>query len=374
MRISTSSIIISLLLSTILILVLNVLLNIRKTYTVFRIDFIFTFLTIIELRLLFPFEFVTTLTISSHHLLPVLYKLFQTNLYNSTVKFTSVIYALWIAGFIVFCVRFIRQLHAISNICELSEPVSSDSLSKRLGMVLPSNIEIRTLPQAASPFVGRVLRPVIILPALEMSDQELTYVLQHEIRHIKNRDILYKYVVQALVCLYWWFPFIWAFSKQVDTVLEMRVDFQVTRTISNKGYFEYIHSLINISKRAYNSSGSNSANIAHRKLPLSHFTIIEKTTLEKRIKFLLDGLTIKRTSLFIRLLLLFVPLLMTSIIIEPDYATPSNIAGTKEVSKQKTYILKRGSKYHLYIEGKDMGSFNSLNDPSLKGIPIKKGE
>lgn len=368
MHLSISSVLISLLLASILILVLHVLLTTTKIYHVFRIDFISVFALIIGFRLLFPFEFITTHTLSSHKVLPTLYSLANTDVYPS-VHLSQICIVVWLLGSLVFLCHFTYRLLTLNKVRACSTELDTSQLAIRMKIDIPRNVKIRYLPYVSSPFVYRYFRPTIVLSNVPTSDEELRYIILHKLQHIRNRDIICKYISQILICMYWWFPLIWIFRKQVDTILEMRVDYQVTQTVDNSAYLNYVESLINVAKSI--STESNTKDLLRSSL-LSHFTILEKSTLKRRVKFLLEGFNVKRTSRAIRVCLFLVPIIATSIIIEPDYANPNKVSGTREVTSNDSYIVKKKSEFHLYINGTDMGSFKSLNDPILKGIPVKK--
>lgn len=370
MHFSISSVLISLLLASALILILHVLLTSTKTYRVFRIDFVFVFALIIGLRLFFPFEFINTHTFSSHNILPTLYSFANRKISGAPISLSKILLVIWFLGSLLFLGHFFFQLLALNKISSCSTNVDINQLASRLHVNIPRHIQVRYLPYISSPFVCHLFRPTIVLSNAPFSDKEFTYILLHELQHIRNRDILSKYVSQILVCLYWWFPPVWVYRRQIDMILEMRVDYQITKEIDNSSYLNYVESLINVAKNMPRKSDN------HEPIDntlLSHFTILERSTLKRRVNFLLEGFTIKRTSRAIRVCLVLIPLLITSIIIEPDYATQDKVSGTKAVNPSTSYIVKKKNKFHLYIDGTDMGSFKSLDDPSLKGIPVKKG-
>lgn len=369
MHLSISSVLISLFLASILVLLLHFLLTATRVYKVFRIDFVFIFALIIGVRLFFPFEFINTHTLSSHKVLPALYSLVDSRLSGVPVHIGTILAVVWVAGSLIFLGRFVYRLLELNGARACSVILDSTKLSARLKIIIPPNIQVRQMTYVSSPFVCYLFKPTIIIPDVAISDETLTYILLHELQHIRNRDILYKYISQILVCLYWWFPPVWLYRKQVDMILEMRVDYKVTTTIDNGAYFSYVESLLDVAQNILSKEGSQ------KQLDdtlLSHFTIIEKSTLKRRVKFLLEGFNVKRTSRAIRVCLFLIPILVTSVIIEPDYATPSKVTGTKAINSNNSYIIKKKNEFHLYIDGTDMGSFKSLNDPALDGVPVRK--
>ena len=59
-------------------------------------------------------------------------------------------------------------------------------------------------PLAATPMLFGVLRPAIILPDREYTDEQLRAVLLHELTHLRRKDILVKWL-SVLSCAVHWF-------------------------------------------------------------------------------------------------------------------------------------------------------------------------
>lgn len=91
-------------------------------------------------------------------------------------------------------------------------------------------IQIRISDQAGSPLAYGLFRPVILLPAnLELKGADLTDVLEHEWAHIKNWDILTKYLLYLTVCIYWFHPLIWLMALHLNRDMELACDEAVLR-------------------------------------------------------------------------------------------------------------------------------------------------
>lgn len=86
-------------------------------------------------------------------------------------------------------------------------------------------VQIRVSDQLESPVAYGLFRPVILLPAKAVLDkEELQCILEHEWAHIKNRDILTKYLMYAVLCIYWFHPLIWLMASYLNRDMELACD------------------------------------------------------------------------------------------------------------------------------------------------------
>lgn len=90
---------------------------------------------------------------------------------------------------------------------------------------LVPTMQIRVSDQVEGPLTYGLFRPVILLPTkLCLSGTELTCILEHEWAHIKNRDILTKYLLYLTVCIYWFHPFVWVLASYLNRDMELACD------------------------------------------------------------------------------------------------------------------------------------------------------
>ena len=92
-------------------------------------------------------------------------------------------------------------------------------------------------------FVLGIIRPRIYMQA-GLSEQEKSYILQHERTHIKNLDHITRLVGMFTVCIHWFNPLAWiAFSKMCAD-LEMRCDEAVIDCMGDRIRKEYCTSIV----------------------------------------------------------------------------------------------------------------------------------
>jgi len=372
MRISISSILMSLLLALSLICLLQLILKSKRFSKVIRTDFLLILSLLIFLRLLLPVEFPNTKTIPSTVILPFMYRIGSKTFEISSslnVSVFQILLFIWIIGTVL------KLLYLSYNL------ISTKRNLKRLS--LNSTKEISSINSGAkltvykfnfnhSPFVTGIINPIVFLPTY-INDKNIELnILNHEALHIKNHDLLKKLLLELIECIYWWFPLIYTFKKQSNLIIEMSIDQQVTEHMNSKDYFQYVDSLVSVSKA---SNLQKKVSTFNKDRLISNFTISENNSLSNRIKLLLSEYEYKHTSKYILSLILFLPLLLTSTIFEPYSASPQKIESTKAINKDSNdYVLKKKNHYYLIIGGENMGKISNLNDESIKGLPIRNKE
>lgn len=106
------------------------------------------------------------------------------------------------------------------------------------------------MPGMKAPILFGILSPRILLPdQVQISEEDLYYILKHEIAHHFHRDMLLKMIVRLVSLVYWWDPFCILLNKQADIILEMHVD-DVTAVADGVPTAEYMNCLIHMGTEA----------------------------------------------------------------------------------------------------------------------------
>ena len=121
---------------------------------------------------------------------------------------------------------------------------------------IKTRVELSCNPLIASPMLIGFFRPRIILPTHEWEDKELSYIFVHELIHYKQRDMFYKWLIQIVVCVHWFNPFVYLLEKEVNKSCELSCDEKVIAVLDDKEKREYGDTLISFlkSNNLYKSS------------------------------------------------------------------------------------------------------------------------
>lgn len=384
---SFSTVLMATLCCNIMVIFLFLVFHVKNLLPEFGLKLTGFFLILITVRLLLPIEF---LMISHNIIFPpeisrVVALFRQPRFWNSTVSWWNLLEIVWAAGCIgIGLYRIIcnyRALHMIKQVSrdsdmrclsimhqiqeEFFQASSCNLLSKGARQHL-QNITIRIMPASYNPMVCGLRKPCILLPGnLELSDEELYFVLKHEIHHVVHHDIWLKIGMQVLAILYWWNPFCWLLKDYLNRFLEMRIDFSMADNPKQRA--AYLSCLLEIVKQSAVKTGNDySLGI--------HFCSSDKSILSQRFKILLDTHANEKNrpnrlprgiAICGMLLLFFCSFLF---IFESHYMPPEIQEDTISYDKQNSYFIdNQDGTYDFYINRQYIETVDSLKyfDPTI---------
>ena len=128
---------------------------------------------------------------------------------------------------------------------------------------------------------------------------------------------------------------------------------------------KYMHTLIEIQK---NIQGSNEF-----KGQSTHFMIHDNVhVLEYRINYLMDGMYRKKTSKILMIVVLALPFLTNSIILESEFNPPNSKELYDQSDIDKGYIIKHKDGTYKLVLGKTRFKISNPNVDCFKDVPIIK--
>lgn len=368
MNFSISSLFITCIVSTLLIVLLNFLLTTKKNYKFVRSNIIITLVFIIIIRLCLPIEFRFTRTIPAGFIMnPMTLFLKYPLIFNIPVySFLSMI---WIVGILFNFIRYIRELLYLNRMFKRLEKQSNNcKLSALLPEYSGTNYNVLITSFCDSP---KVLgsKKVIILPNIHFENDNLKTILMHEVKHIENHDYHIKQFVNFIAMIYWWFPPVYLFRKNVDLFLEIRVDEKVVKKMNERERLNFAQLLICIQKPLVDRTDQ---------FAKEHYSfLIDDNTnvLEYRISYILEESFMKKTNFFLLVLTCSLVFFSNSIIFEPYFPPPPSdgpyLTITEETIEDARIIQHKDGTYTIYIDGTN-ASIQNPSTPPFSKIPIIK--
>lgn len=354
---SISSITITIVMVSLLILLLQLLLTKPKGYSLFRTDFLTILILAICLKLVLPFELWFTITIPSEHIIVWIQDFMNYNI-TSSITVLHILVILWIAGIITQTIRYIKSiLYMNSVLYEIKKSALYTHVSEYIKNYKGMDYSVYVSSLVNTPMVLGFDQS-ILLPKISLSDDELQFILEHEVAHIQNKDIWIKQFINVLGIVYWWFYPFYILKKQIDLFLEMRVDTKVTKDMPLANRKNYTSTLLDVqSKLKMNHMNYNSS--------LSTFLINDdKDILKYRVNYLIEGTFAKKTKKAILLIAFMLPVLMNFVIFEP---------ASMDLEIEQSTLSEDDIRLGYLIEHKD-GTFSLVLDGQVIKInnPIDK--
>ena len=101
-------------------------------------------------------------------------------------------------------------------------------------------------PYVTTPMLIGIFNPEIILPDREYSDEQLQSILQHELTHLRRKDVAVKWLSLLACALHWFNPIVWLMRREIERVCELACDEAVISNLDNGGKQNYGDTLISI--------------------------------------------------------------------------------------------------------------------------------
>ncbi len=229
---------------------------------------------------------------------------------------------------------------------------------------IKTRVELSCNPLIASPMLIGFFRPRIILPACELEDKELSYIFVHELTHYKQRDMFYKWLIQIVVCVHWFNPFVYLLEKEVNKSCELSCDEKVISILNEKAKREYGDTLISFlkSNNLYKSS-------------LASVTLTEGAEqLKERLGAIMKFR--KKSKAIIAITAIFTAAVCVCFFVTGAYAAPSaaNDMKTWKDSEILNEILTEDGVYYIFCDGagEDDKPLSSVSAGSIKFVLVRK--
>ena len=151
----------------------------------------------------------------------------------------------WLAGAgAVFLVRTARYVAFARRIKKEARPAGNGEISCVLAQIaadpgLYKTPALYISTAVGSPMLLGLFRPVIYLPDNAANGASLSYVLRHELTHLKRLDILYKWFNELVFCMHWFNPLVYLMTRRIERDCELSCDEAVANRLDKAGKMAY---------------------------------------------------------------------------------------------------------------------------------------
>lgn len=162
--------------------------------------------------------------------------------------------------------QFNRSLNHWKNLSLDAEPLFFLQLEQRQ-FLMKNKVSILQSDEAISPMVLGLLRPKLILPShmFQLPIEQQTLLIEHEINHLKRRDLFWLFSTHLLQTAFWFMPFYRFVNKKLTLAIEVECDQQVLEVYPTKSK-SYGQALINVARQTRTAFVPQVAAINHGQL------------------------------------------------------------------------------------------------------------
>ncbi len=202
------------------------------------------------------------------------------------LRWPAVVLLVWLAVASALLLLLLQRAWFVRGLVAQSQRAGTPSLRTaldqcrtRMGVAKP--IAMCISPNATSPAVCGLLRPVILIPqnlAPRLQPHDLQAVLLHELAHVKRGDLWINLIQTLLQIVYFYSPLLWLANAMIRRAREQAVDEAVLVAMGETAH-DYPETLLHVAKLAF-----------HRRpaLSLRLIGVVEsKSALRSRIKHII---------------------------------------------------------------------------------------
>lgn len=345
---------------TVLTFILYAIMRKNRILSYSGIISIYLFTLLIIFRGCLPFDFYAihlTTTYASTKVIPFIQQIMCTPVisYQShTITILSILFYIWILvgvflllqkviGYLFYWIK-LKKLSMIS----FSETEAVYQASYRT--IFPAKgpvCRIVTADNLASPAVFGILHPVILLPDISYTEEELHYVFLHELLHVKHKDFITKFVCDIVAAMHWWNPAVAIlFPLLLRQVQELYVDYSISKTLTKEEKYPYLDCLKKSLVHTVNLQQKNQ----HTLYSLCDFS--SEIKFKQRLFFIMKS-NVKGISVFFILFTVVLQIASYSFVFEACHTPAFREDGGKIFydSKDSSYFIRNGTEYDLYLNG-----------------------
>jgi beta-lactamase regulating signal transducer with metallopeptidase domain len=168
----------------------------------------------------------------------------------------AILFIGWLTVFIGLAARVASRFRYVVRMLGRTEP-APESLEKllescRQQLGIRRTVQLRCVPNAISPAICGLFRPVIVIPSAlpeTLSQSELRSILLHELVHFKRGDLWISHAQILMQLFYWYNPLVWLANAVIRRVREQAVDERVLVELREEAE-SYPATLVQVAKLA----------------------------------------------------------------------------------------------------------------------------
>ncbi|MEA4848099.1 MAG: M56 family metallopeptidase [Clostridiaceae bacterium] len=268
----------------------------------------------------------------------------------------QIIAGIWVAGALgTLIYHVVQHWRFMKLLNRWSEDITNLQMlnilnTLRAEMKIETRIGLKTCFDITGPMMIGFFHPVIFLPTAKTSSEELTFVLMHELVHLKRHDLWYKALVLMATAVHWFNPAVHIMAKAIGEQCEISCDELVLQGTSFEQRKQYGEIIIGAVRTGAKLRTALSTNFYGR-----------KNSMKTRIFSILD--TSKKKAGFTILCAVLIVTIGTGIVFAKDNFV--NVTTDKQAEKPIIGHTETRQVIGIDIGSLDTGEFVCIGGPYL---------
>lgn len=186
----------------------------------------------------------------------------QTAQNPSTLTILDIAAYLWLTGCLLFLsVHLFSYLHYKRRIAQKGVVIKDRAILQQVRKLsgklqMKPGLSIMRYQGADSPMVIGFLKPVLVLPDCDYSEEELFFILKHELIHVKRHDMDVKLLFVIANAVHWFNPFLYLMQREAVVDMELSCDERVVRQTPYAVRKAYTEALLSAFCKQHNKKGA----------------------------------------------------------------------------------------------------------------------
>lgn len=172
---------------------------------------------------------------------------------NRITWITIAYLAVMITLLVIFGMLYLKEYQTLQS----ALPVTGETESNfRSAAAIPKHVKLMVSDRISTPLAFGIISPRIIFPRIipPSDNEEIKYVLTHEVIHIKRFDNLWKVIMLIAVSIHWFNPLVWIMYILFNRDIELSCDERVISLLGENTKKEYAMALVNLAEKQYHWS------------------------------------------------------------------------------------------------------------------------
>ncbi len=350
------------------------------------------------LRMICSFEYEGAVIINSYKILPAVRDFLDWIPFHnvsalSHIRIKHIFFMVWGIGTLIYLGVLVYGYFRFKRLILSEQEVDDEDILQMMNEISGGKADkVRIICTSAInvPLITGLIKPVICLPDIEFSYDELYNTLLHEWQHYLHKDLWLKTVIEVVCALYWWNPVIYFIRNNINNTLEIKSDLNAVKRFDETEKDTYLNCIVRIMSKIQKTKpeykynrimlGFTTERIKGRPMRQRFKYVIES---EKSKFFRRFGIAAFFASMFITLIMSYVFIIQSAGY--PPGASPEEIESGKSgyfcedtIDKyiDTSYLVKEADGvYSLYINDHYYGYLEDpYNDKMFSKLKIYKRE
>lgn len=148
---------------------------------------------------------------------------------------------IWKLGMIIAIIFYVGNYILfrlkIRNFLEEGNQQIFNNVKKQLQ--IKSKIKVYNCKLISSPMFIGFAKPIVLMPNIEYTKEELELIFKHELTHFKRLDVWYKLILVVANIVHWFNPFVYLMRRCAEKDIEYTCDDVVTKNLNLDQRKEY---------------------------------------------------------------------------------------------------------------------------------------